>query len=711
MKSLQSIVLICMLIHACTPKKIDYSMIPVKYPVSKQDSIVDDYHGTKVNDPYRWLENDNAEDTKAWVKTQNEVTFGYLEKIPFRKSIKDRLEKLWNYEKYSSPFKEGGKYYYFKNNGLQNQSVLYQTTDLAKEGNVILDPNTLSKDGTVALGGMEFSKDGRYMAYLLSEGGSDWSTAYVIDLSTQQKLEDKLEWIKFSGVSWKENGFYYSRYPAPTKGSELSNKNEYHALYYHELGTDQSQDKLIFVDKKHPQRNVYGNTTEDERFLIISASESTSGNSLSFIDLNKGKNEIVPIISTFDNDYTVIDNIGDQLLVQTNANAPKNQIIVIDTKNIAKENHKTLIPEGADPLSSISLVGGKLFGTYMHNASSLVKVFGTDGKFLEDLQLPGIGTTSGISGKKEDEEAFYSFTSFTQPNTIYTINTASLKSSIFKAPKVDFDVSNYETKQLWYNSKDGTKVPIFVTMKKGTKLDGNNPLLLYGYGGFDISITPSFSIAKLPLLENGGIFAVANIRGGGEFGKEWHKAGTLQNKQNVFDDFIAAAEYLIAEKYTSKEKIAIQGGSNGGLLVGACMTQRPDLFAVAFPAVGVLDMLRYHQFTIGWAWATDYGKSDDAEMFSHLYKYSPLHNVKEAPYPATMITTADHDDRVVPAHSFKFAAELQKNQKGPKPTLIRVDVSAGHGAGKPTSKQIDEAADVLSFMFYNTNSPVKYIKN
>lgn len=689
---------------SCNEKQIMNPSISVKYPVTDEDTISDNYHGRKVSDKYRWLEDDHAPKTKEWVEEQNKVTFDYLSKIPYRNKIKTRLEKLWNYEKFSSPLREGNKYYYFKNNGLQNQSVLYSTVDLINEGEVVLDPNLLSKDGTSALGGFDFSKDGKLMAYMINEAGSDWATIQIMDVGTKNILKDKLSWVKFSGISWKDDGFYYSRYPDSKTGSKLTNKNEFHSLYYHKIGTDQKDDKLIYVDNKHPQRNVYGMTTEDERYLAIAASESTSGNTLKIIDLKNKDGKPISIVEDFANDYNVVESDENYVYILTNSGAPKNKLIKVDIAKPTKENWQDVIPESNDPLSSITFAGGKIFANYMHNACSKIKVFDLNGKFIKDLELPGIGSSGGINGKKEDKEAFFSYTSFTQPNTIYTLNTESLESKIFKAPKLDFDVSQYKTKQEWFTSKDGTKIPIFITMKKGTKLNGDNPAMLYGYGGFDISITPSFSISKLPLLEQGGIYAVANIRGGGEFGKDWHKAGTLEKKQNVFDDFIAAAEYLISKKYTNNKKLAIQGGSNGGLLVGACMTQRPDLYAVAFPAVGVLDMLRYHNFTIGWAWATDYGRSDDPKMFPYLIKYSPLHNIKQTEYPATLITTADHDDRVVPAHSFKFAAELQKNQKGNKPALIRIETSAGHGAGKPTGKLIEESADILSFLFYNTNS-------
>ncbi len=702
--------LFCILLISCKEQmpenSISFTPIKVEYPETRMDTITDDYHGTIIKDPYRWLEDDLSEETAAWVKAQNEVTFSYLDSIPFKKDIESRLEALWDYEKYSSPFKEGGKYYYFKNDGLQNQSVLYVTDDPTKDGSVILDPNSFSEDGTSSLAGLSFSKNGKYLGYLVSEGGSDWRTAYVKDLESGKLLEDKLEWIKFSGLSWKDDGFYYSRYPANEEGSELSNKNEFHSLYYHKLGDDQDKDQLIYKDDVHAQRNVYASTSDDERFTILSISESTSGNGVKIIDHSKG-NDIITVIDGFDSDFSFIDNNGDHLMFLTNNEAPKLKLVSIDINNTAKDQWKTIIDQSDNLLQSVSLVGEKMFANYYQNASSLVKVYDTEGTFIQNLELPGIGSASSISGKKGENEAFYSFTSFTSPTSIYSLDASNLKSEIFRQPKVDFNSNDYVTTQEWYTSKDGTKVPMFITHKKGLQKDGTNPTLLYGYGGFDVSLTPSFRISRLPLLEAGGIYVVANIRGGGEFGKEWHQAGTKERKQNVFDDFIAAAEYLISQKYTSKEKLGIQGGSNGGLLVGACMTQRPDLFAVAFPAVGVLDMLRYHKFTIGWAWAGDYGRSDDPEAFKYLLAYSPLHNVKKAAYPATMITTADHDDRVVPAHSFKYAAELQKQHNGDNPVLIRIETSAGHGAGKPTSKQIEEAADILSFLFYNTKSEFK----
>ncbi len=679
----------------------------ILYPKTrKDDSVVDDYHGTSIEDPYRWLEDDHSEETIDWVKRQNEVTFGYLHKIPGREDLIDRLTDLWNYPKYSSPFKEGDKYYFFKNDGLQNQSALYSIKQLNDEPTLVLDPNKFSEDGTTSLGGTSFNKNGNLLAYAISEGGSDWRTIKVLDLESGKILPDEINWAKFTGISWAKDGFYYSRYPEPTGDGELSDKNEFHKLYYHKLGTDQSDDQLIYADSEHPQRNVYAGVSEDEEYLFLSATEGTSGNALKVKRIDDKK--LKTLYADFDFDFSVIDNNGSTILVLTNHEAPNKRIVAINFDTPEIENWKELIPEQTEPIRSVSTVGNKMFVGYLKDASSSVKVFDMHGKFLSDLELPGIGTVSGISGKKKGTEGFYSFTSFTQPSTIYKLDTETMVSKVFRKSEINFDASDYVTTQEWYTSKDGTKVPMFITHKKGLKLDGTNPTLLYGYGGFNVSLLPSFAITRLPLLENGGVLAVANLRGGGEFGTEWHKSGTLERKQNVFDDFITAAEFLIGKNYTSNEKLAIQGGSNGGLLVGACLNQRPDLFKVGFPAVGVMDMLRYHQFTIGWAWAGDYGRSDDPEAFKYLIEYSPVHNIKPIAYPAVMVTTADHDDRVVPAHSFKYAATLQERHTGDSPVLIRIETSAGHGAGKPTSKRIEEAADIFSFMFYNMGEQFNY---
>ncbi len=674
------------------------------YPETRKDTAWDDYFGTKIADPYRWLEDDHAEETKAWVAVQNQLTFSYLEKIPFRKDLRARIEKLFDYEKCSTPFKEAGKYYFFKNNGLQNQDVLFVANQLKDSTQIVIDPNTFSKDGTTSLSGYSFSKDGKYLAFLTSEGGSDWNKIMIRDLATNSNLEDTIRWVKFSGAAWKDDGFYYSRYPEPKGTGELSAKNENHSVYYHKIGDDQSKDVLIYKDSKNPLRNAGASVTEDQRFLILTGSESTSGNSLAIKDLKNKKSEFNWLIKTFESDYNVIGNSGDSIFIHTNDHCPNWKLYCVDFKKPGRDHWIEIIPESKDVLQSVSLIGGKLIATYMHNASSAVKIYDLQGKLLKELELPELGTVGGFSGKEHDTEAFYSFSSFVRPTTIYRIDLNNYKSEIFFTPEVEgYNPDLYTTEQLWYTSKDGTKVPMFLTHKKDLVKGNVAPTLLYAYGGFDISIQPSFAVSRLPILENNGIYAVANLRGGGEFGKEWHMAGTKERKQNVFDDFAAAADYLVNEKYTDRNHLAIQGGSNGGLLIGATITQRPDICKVAFPAVGVLDMLRYHKFTIGWAWASDYGTSETKEGFDNLIKYSPVHNAKRAAYPATLITTADHDDRVVPAHSFKFAAAMQASQQGTNPMLIRIDVSAGHGAGKPTSKRIDEAADVLSFMFYSMN--------
>ncbi|MCB0523553.1 MAG: S9 family peptidase [Lewinellaceae bacterium] len=684
-------------------QNMNFKQIPVTYPLSFKDTaVMDDYFGEKIRDPYRWLEDDQSEETKEWVTRQNIVTNGYLSQIPFRESIKKRLEEIYDYEKFGTPFKEGGKYYYFKNDGLQNQSVLYVQENLNSQSQVVLDPNKFSEDGTTSLGELAFSKDGRYLAYSTSVGGSDWRSIVVKDLQSGNMLEDRIDWVKFSGISWQGTGFYYTRFPEPQKGDELKAANKFGAVYYHKLGTAQTEDKLVYADKSNPDRSFGGGTTDDERFLYVAGWESTSGNALFVKDLSKDASDFVSIVTTYEKDFGVVDNIGDKLLVITNNNAPNQRLILINPEKPEESNWETLIPEDPnDVLQGAAICGGKIVCNYLHNASGSLRAFDLDGKFIKEIKLPEIGSVGGVSGKPNEDQAFFSFSSFLRPNSIYSLDMKSLKINIFKAPKLDFNPDLFTTEQVWYESKDGTKVPMFITRKKNIAYDGQNPTLLYGYGGFNISLTPTFSPTRAILLENNGIYCVANIRGGGEFGEKWHLAGTKCQKQNVFNDFIAAAEYLVAKKYTSPGRLAIQGGSNGGLLIGACMTQRPDLFGVCFPAVGVLDMLRYHQFTIGYAWATDYGRSDNAEEFPCLLKYSPLHNVKDVAYPATMITTADHDDRVVPAHSFKYAATLQEHQQGDNPVLIRIETSAGHGAGKPTTKIIEEASDFLSFMFFN----------
>ncbi len=701
-----------LLLIACQstePSSMNAPIDPVTYPDTRKDtSIVDIYHGEEVADPYRWLEDDNSEETMDWVDRQNKVTYDYLDQISYRDALRERLTEVWNYEKYGSPFKEGGKYYFFKNDGLQNQSVMYVQDDLDAEPEVFLDPNTLSDDGTSSLAGLAFSKDGRYFSYLVSEGGSDWRTAYIKDLSTGEMLDEKLEWIKFSGMAWYEDGFYYSRYPEPTDDQALSGRNQNQQVYYHRAGTEQSDDKLVHEDPKHPDHGFNVGVTEDGKYLVVSTWKNTSGNMLHYRPTDDPDSELLVINDDFEHDYNVVDHIDGKLYVQTNDGASRKRLVAIDPDKPARSAWQDIIPEQEEPLQGISVVGGKLVTRFLKDASTQVRVYNYDGSMHSEVELPGIGTVGGFSGKKDEDISFYSFTSFTTPSTIYKYDMSSGESTVFKRPTVDFDPEEYVTEQLWYTSKDGTKVPMFITHRKGLKMDGKRPTLLYAYGGFNISILPSFSITRLPLLENDGIYAVANIRGGGEYGSDWHEQGTLERKQNVFDDFIAAGEFLISEGYTSSDKLAIEGGSNGGLLVGACMTQRPDLYAVAIPRVGVLDMLRYHEFTIGRAWATDYGLSEDPEAYQYLKAYSPLHNVKPADYPATMVMTADHDDRVVPAHSFKFASELQSQQQGDAPVLIRIEKSAGHGAGKPTDKVIAEAADVYSFMFYHMDESLRY---
>ena len=672
----------------------------VKYPQTKKGETVDLYFDTKVNDPYRWLEDDKSAETAAWVKSENEVTYDYLSKIPFRAALKDRLQKLWNYEKIGSPSTEGNFSYFFKNNGLQNQSVLYRKDASGKE-EIFLDPNTFSKDGTTSLGEMDFSKDGSKMAYSISEGGSDWRKVIIMDALSKKIIEDTLVDVKFSGLSWKGNeGFYYSSYDKP-KGSQLSAKTDQHKLYFHKLGTSQKEDQVIFGEDQK-RRYVGGSVTDDDHYLIITASTSTYGNELYFKDLSQPNSPIVTIVDNFNSDNNVIENEGSKLFIETDLNAPNKRIVTVDVSNPKPENWTNFIPETENVLSP-STCGGFFFANYMKDAVSVVLQYDYSGKLIREIQLPGLGTAGGFNGKKTDKTVYYSFANYITPGTIYGLEPQSGKSAVYEKPKVDFKNEEYISQQVFYTSKDGTKIPMMITHKKGLQLNGKNPTILYAYGGFNISLTPSFSIANAVWMENGGIYAVANLRGGGEYGKKWHDAGIKMQKQNVFDDFIAAAEYLIAQKYTSSNFLAIRGGSNGGLLVGATMTQRPDLMKVALPAVGVLDMLRYHTFTSGAGWAYDYGTSQDSkEMFEYIKKYSPVHNVKKGTqYPATMVTTGDHDDRVVPAHSFKFAAELQEKQSGSNPTLIRIDVKAGHGAGKSVEATIQENADIQAFTLYN----------
>lgn len=670
----------------------------LSYPETKMVDSVDTYFGVDVNDPYRWLEDDRSTETEEWVKAQNKVTFGYLENIPFRAELKDYMLAKSDYERISAPFKEGKHTYFYKNDGLQNQYVLYRKNGAKEE--VFLDPNTFSADGTTSLGEVSFSEDGSMLAYSISEAGSDWRKVIVMDATSKKILEDTIIDVKFSGISWRANeGFYYSSYDKP-KGSELSAKTDQHKLYYHRLGTPQSKDELVFGGNRK-RRYVSGSVTDDNRYLIISAANSTSGNELYIKDL-AANGPIVTISSNFDSDSYVIDNEGSKLYIVTNLDAPNKRIVTVDAGSPGTENWKDFIAETKEVLSP-STGGGYFFAHYMKDAISVVKQYDYSGKFVRDVKLPGIGSVGGFGAKKEEKEIYFSFTNYIIPGTIYSFDPKTGASNVYQKPKVDFNSEDYVSKQVFYTSKDGTKIPMIITYKKGTKLDGTTPTMLYGYGGFNISLTPSFSIANAAWLELGGIYAVANLRGGGEYGKEWHDAGTQRRKQNVFDDFIAASEYLIKEKYTSSDYLAISGRSNGGLLVGAAMTQRPELFKVALPGVGVLDMLRYHTFTAGAGWAYDYGTANDSkEMFEYLKAYSPVHNVKKGTsYPATLVTTGDHDDRVVPAHSFKFAAELQAKQSGTNPVLIRIDVNAGHGAGKPLTKSIEEFADMYAFTLYN----------
>lgn len=681
------------------------SMAQIKYPVSQKTNQVDVYyHGRQIADPYRWLEDDNSAETKAWVTQQNKVTFDYLEKIPYRAAIKSQLEKYFNYPKYSSPFRKGAYFYFYKNNGLQNQSVLYRQKGLDGAPEVVLDPNTLTADGTTRLTIFNLSKDGRFAVCGFSRGGSDWQELQVMDMNTRQFLADKIEWVKVSGAAWQGDGFYYSRYPKP-EGSALAAKNENHQVFYHKIGTPQIQDALVFEDPKNPQRFHTVGVTEDERFVVLTVSDrgkGKDGNALYFKQKNdKVFSTLVADITDFN--FGVVDNIGTSFLIETNQNAPNGKVMLVDSKKIDPKNWKTVLPEMPEPLQGAGTAGGKLFATYLKDVTTRAYVYSMTGKLENEVGLPGLGTAGGFGGERDDAFVFYTFTSFNYPPTIFRYDIATKKSSVFRKPEVAFNPDDFETERLFYASKDGTKVPLFITYKKGTPKNGAAPTVLYGYGGFNISIQPSFSPLLIPFLEQGGIYASACLRGGAEYGEKWHEAGMKLNKQNVFDDFIAAAEYLVAQKYTSSARLALRGGSNGGLLVGAVINQRPDLCQVAIPQVGVMDMLRFHKFTIGWNWIADYGSSDNSNDFGNLLGYSPLHNIKnDAKYPATLITTADHDDRVVPAHSFKYAATLQERAgtNTPNPLLIRVDVNSGHGASN-TAKNIEATADIYAFMFEN----------
>ncbi|OIQ23400.1 prolyl oligopeptidase family serine peptidase [Lacinutrix sp. MedPE-SW] len=705
MKKVAFSLIILLVIMSCKEEEKSRKEITVNYPETKTVDTVNNYFGTEVKDPYRWLEDDRSEETKSWVQSQNKATFGYLDNIPFREELKSRLEKLWNYEKVGAPFKEGDYTYFYKNNGLQNQYVIYRykTGEDPKTATVFLDPNTFKDDGTISLGGTSFSKNGKIMAYAISEGGSDWRKILIMNTETKEIIEDTIVDVKFSGMSWYKNeGFYYSSYDKP-KGSELSAKTDQHKMYYHKLGTPQKEDKLVFgntPEEKH--RYVYGGVTEDDRYLLISPKTSTSGNKLYIKDLENPNKPLVEILGNTDSDTYLIENEGSKLFLVTNLNAPNKKIVTVDAANPTPENWKDFIPETENVLSP-STAGGYFFAEYMVDAVSKVLQYDYNGKLVREVKLPGVGSAGGFGAKKEEKELYYSFTNYVTPGSIYKYNIEAGTSKLFRKPTIDFNPEDYESNQVFYTSKDGTKIPMIITHKKGLELNGKNPTILYGYGGFNISLTPSFSITNAVWMEQGGVYAVPNLRGGGEYGKEWHDAGTQLKKQNVFDDFIAAAEYLIDNNYTSSNYLAIRGGSNGGLLVGATMTQRPDLMKVALPAVGVLDMLRYHTFTAGAGWAYDYGTAEDnKEMFDYLKGYSPLHNIKEGvQYPATLVTTGDHDDRVVPAHSFKFAAELQSKQAGNNPTLIRIETDAGHGAGTPVSKTIEQYADIYGFTLYN----------
>ncbi len=685
------------MVMSCTPQQKKLT-----YPKAEKVDTVDVYFGTEVADPYRWLENDTSAATAAWVEAENKVTNEYLAQIPFRKQLLERLTNLANYEKIGAPFKKHGKYYFYKNDGLQNQSVLYVQDSLEGEPRVFLDPNKLSDDGTVALTGLSFSHDGKYAAYTISRSGSDWTEIYVLDTATGQLLDDHIEWAKFTGAAWQGDGFYYSAYDAPVKGKEFSNVNENHKVYYHKIGTPQTEDKLIYQNPAYPKRFYYTGTSEDERILFVYESGAGRGNNLFIKDLKKANAPFIQLTTDFDYQYSPIEVIDNNVYIFTNYGAPKNRIMVADINNPKLKNWKELIPEMESVLSSAEVIGGKLFLTYDKDASNHAYVYSQKGEHMHEIKLPSLGSV-GFSGTKDDKECFFVFTSFTTPGTIYKYDMDKNSYELYRAPKVEFNSDDFVTEQAFFPSKDGIMIPMFLTYKKDLERNGNNPVFLYGYGGFGISLNPGFTTSRIPFLENGGIYAQVNLRGGSEYGEEWHIAGTKMQKQNVFNDFISAAEYLINNKYTNPDKIAIVGGSNGGLLVGACMTQRPDLFKVAIPQVGVMDMLRYHKFTIGWNWASDYGTSEDSqEMFEYLKGYSPLHNLKPGTkYPATMVTTADHDDRVVPAHSFKFAATLQECNDGTNPTIIRIDSKAGHGAGKPMAKVLEEQADIYGFIMYN----------
>jgi prolyl oligopeptidase len=683
----------------------------LNYPETRTVDQVDTYHGVAVPDPYRWLEDPHAPESQAWIEAQNQVTFGYLEQLPGRDQLQQRLTELWNYERYGIPFKRGDRYFFYKNDGLQNQSVLYTLPTLDAEPTVLLDPNTLSADGTVALSAVAISENGAYLAYGLSASGSDWVEWQVRDIATGKDFDDHLKWVKFSGAAWTHDhqGWFYSRYDEPDATTKLEAVNYYQKLYYHRLGTPQKEDVLVYERPDQKEWGFSGGVTDDGRYLLISVWRGTDPRNLVFYkDLSSPDSPVVELISAFEAEFSYVGNEGTRFWFRTDLDAPKGRLLAIDLADPDRDHWQAVIPEAADTLQDVSLLNHQFVVDYLSDARSQVKIFDLQGQFVREVALPGIGSVGGFSGKREDTETFYSFTSFTTPSTIYRYDLVTGESQLYRRPQVNFDPDAYTTTQVFYPSADGTRVPMFITHKRGLELNGQNPTLLYGYGGFSISLTPSFSVSNLVWLELGGVYAVPNLRGGGEYGEDWHLAGTKLNKQNVFDDFIAAAEWLIAQGYTHRDRLAIMGGSNGGLLVGACITQRPDLFAAALPAVGVMDMLRFNQFTIGWAWESDYGSPQDEAEFKALYAYSPLHNLKlGTAYPATMITTADHDDRVVPAHSFKFAAALQAAHQGEAPVLIRIETKAGHGAGKPTAKVIEEVRDRWAFLADNLGITLK----
>lgn len=672
------------------------------YPATHKGQVQDNYHGIIIADPYRWLEDDNSEETKNWVSAQSAFTNSYLENIPFREEIKNRFTEILNYERYGMPFKAGDKYMFFKNDGLQQQSVIYIQDELKSEPRVFLDPNKLSDDGTVSISSFTPSKDGKYVAYGISRGGSDWNEIFVIETETGKLLEDHLKWIKFSGISWFNDGFYYSRYDTPKEGEALKSANEFHKIYYHKLGQSQDKDELIFESKEHPKRNFYAGVSENNKYLLVYGTEGAGGKNILYLKDLSSNGDFKTVIGEFFANFSVIGTNDNRLIIRTDYNAANYRIISIDPNNVSESDWKVLIPEGKNVINGASSTGGKLFIQKLKDAAGLVEVYDLNGNFINEIDLPGVGSVGGFAGRSDAIETFYSFVSFNQPAVIYRYDIQSGKSEVFRKLNLPFSVDDLEAKRVFVKSKDGTQVPLFIVHKKGLKIDGTAPTLLYGYGGFNVNMTPYFSTSYIPLLENGGVYAVAVLRGGGEYGKEWHEAGMLDKKQNVFDDFIACSEYLINEKYTNPSRLAINGGSNGGLLVAACLLQRPELFKVAIPEVGVLDMLRYQKFTIGWAWVPEYGSSEVKEQFPFLIEYSPLHNVKQGiEYPATLITTADHDDRVFPAHSFKFAAEMQSKYTGKNPILIRIETKAGHGAGTSTSKIIELNSDKYAFLFFN----------